>query len=138
MLLGKRNNTGELVAIKRYRAPEGRLQSPCYSSPIDIWAVGCIMDLHTQAPVAWQKGGEANLKDLQVVGNTEEDGPEGNNPATSMNFPERLPASLRSLIPNATNEAIALMETIWIVSSLLPVATNLSLAAATEMEAVWA
>lgn len=36
----------------RYRAPEVLLRSPVYSSPIDIWAVGCIMaELYTLRPL---------------------------------------------------------------------------------------
>ena len=38
--------TGELidvVVLVRYRAPEVLLRSTNYSSPIDIWAMGCIM-----------------------------------------------------------------------------------------------
>lgn len=36
----------------RYRAPEVLLKSNSYSSPIDIWAVGCIMaELYTLRPL---------------------------------------------------------------------------------------
>ena len=36
----------------RYRAPEVLLRSTSYSSPIDIWAVGCIMaELYTYRPL---------------------------------------------------------------------------------------
>lgn len=36
----------------RYRAPEVLLRSSVYSSPIDIWAVGCIMaELYTLRPL---------------------------------------------------------------------------------------
>lgn len=36
----------------RYRAPEVLLRSTNYSSPIDIWAVGCIMaELYTLRPL---------------------------------------------------------------------------------------
>lgn len=36
----------------RYRAPEVLLKSKAYSSPIDIWAVGCIMaELYTLRPL---------------------------------------------------------------------------------------
>lgn len=38
--------------IDRYRAPEVLLRSTNYSSPIDIWAVGCIMaELYTLRPL---------------------------------------------------------------------------------------
>ncbi|RXM36982.1 Serine/threonine-protein kinase MAK [Acipenser ruthenus] len=70
VLMGKSNESGELVAIKRmkrkfhsweecmnlrevkYRAPEVLLRSSVYSSPIDMWAVGCIMaELYTLRPL---------------------------------------------------------------------------------------
>lgn len=36
----------------RYRAPEVLLRSSVYSSPIDMWAVGCIMaELYTLRPL---------------------------------------------------------------------------------------
>lgn len=38
--------------IDRYRAPEVLLRSTSYSSPIDVWAVGCIMaELYTLRPL---------------------------------------------------------------------------------------
>ncbi len=41
-----------LSYVFRYRAPEVLLRSPVYSSPIDIWAVGCIMaELYTLRPL---------------------------------------------------------------------------------------
>lgn len=41
-----------LPFLYRYRAPEVLLRSTCYSSPIDIWAVGCIMaEVYTLRPL---------------------------------------------------------------------------------------
>lgn len=41
-----------LCLTYRYRAPEVLLRSTNYSSPIDIWAVGCIMaELYTLRPL---------------------------------------------------------------------------------------
>lgn len=41
-----------LSFLYRYRAPEVLLRSTCYSSPIDIWAVGCIMaEVYTLRPL---------------------------------------------------------------------------------------
>ena len=38
--------------MDRYRAPEVLLKSNSYSSPVDIWAVGCIMaELYTLRPL---------------------------------------------------------------------------------------
>lgn len=52
----------------------------------------------------------ANL--LSSLGSYQMDWPEGYNLAASMNFrfPKFVPTSLQSLIPNASNEAIALMK----------------------------
>jgi serine/threonine protein kinase len=41
-----------VVFVHRYRAPEVLLHSTTYSSPVDIWAVGCIMaELYTFRPL---------------------------------------------------------------------------------------
>lgn len=41
-----------VVLTDRYRAPEVLLRSTSYSSPIDQWAVGCIMaELYTLRPL---------------------------------------------------------------------------------------
>ena len=134
----------------RYRAPEVLLKSNSYSSPIDIWAVGCIMaELYTLRPsVPRQQRGGRGLQDLSGAGNAEEgepaqpeshvrhersrltdlrsslpvvsspsssrqsDWPDGYNLASSMNFrfPKCVPTSLRSLVPNASDQAITLMK----------------------------
>ena len=42
----------DYVSTRWYRAPEVLLRSTNYSSPIDIWAVGCIMaELYTLQPL---------------------------------------------------------------------------------------
>ncbi|CAB1436079.1 unnamed protein product [Pleuronectes platessa] len=42
----------DYVSTRWYRAPEVLLKSSSYSSPIDIWAVGCIMaELYTLRPL---------------------------------------------------------------------------------------
>ena len=42
----------EYVSTRWYRAPEQLLHSTTYSSPIDIWAAGCVMaELHTLTPL---------------------------------------------------------------------------------------
>uniref|UniRef100_A0A3Q1EZ45 non-specific serine/threonine protein kinase n=1 Tax=Acanthochromis polyacanthus TaxID=80966 RepID=A0A3Q1EZ45_9TELE len=105
----------DYVSTRWYRAPEVLLKSSSYSSPIDIWAVGCIMaELYTLRPL-FPGNSEVDeiFKICQVLGTLKKpDWPEGYNLATSMNFrfPKYSPTSLRSLIPNASNEAIALMK----------------------------
>ncbi|XP_070701796.1 serine/threonine-protein kinase MAK-like [Pempheris klunzingeri] len=105
----------DYVSTRWYRAPEVLLKSNSYSSPIDIWAVGCIMaELYTLRPL-FPGNSEVDeiFKICQVLGTLKRsDWAEGYNLATSMNFrfPKCVPTSLRSLIPNASNEAIALMK----------------------------
>ncbi|XP_029310155.1 serine/threonine-protein kinase MAK-like isoform X2 [Cottoperca gobio] len=105
----------DYVSTRWYRAPEVLLKSNSYSSPIDIWAVGCIMaELYTLRPL-FPGNSEVDeiFKICQVLGTLKKsDWPEGYNLATSINFrfPKCVPTSLRSLIPNASNEAITLMK----------------------------
>ncbi|CAG5896437.1 unnamed protein product [Menidia menidia] len=105
----------DYVSTRWYRAPEVLLKSTSYSSPIDIWAVGCIMaELYTLRPL-FPGNSEVDeiFKICQVLGTLKKiDWPEGFGLAASMNFrfPKCAPASLRSLIPNASNEAITLMR----------------------------
>ncbi|XP_034009051.1 serine/threonine-protein kinase MAK-like [Trematomus bernacchii] len=105
----------DYVSTRWYRAPEVLLKSNCYSSPIDIWAVGCIMaELYTLRPL-FPGNSEVDeiFKICQVLGTLKKpDWPEGVKLATSMNFrfPKCVPTSLRSLIPNASSEAITLMR----------------------------
>ena len=41
-----------VVVFRRYRAPEVLLRSTNYNSPIDLWAVGCIMaEVYTFRPL---------------------------------------------------------------------------------------
>ncbi|XP_041805517.1 serine/threonine-protein kinase MAK-like isoform X2 [Chelmon rostratus] len=105
----------DYVSTRWYRAPEVLLKSNSYSSPIDIWAVGCIMaELYTLEPL-FPGNSEVDeiFKICQVLGTLKQsDWPEGYNLATSMNFrfPKCFPTSLKSLIPSASSEAITLMK----------------------------
>nr|XP_046263643.1 serine/threonine-protein kinase MAK-like isoform X2 [Scatophagus argus]XP_046263644.1 serine/threonine-protein kinase MAK-like isoform X2 [Scatophagus argus]XP_046263645.1 serine/threonine-protein kinase MAK-like isoform X2 [Scatophagus argus] len=105
----------DYVSTRWYRAPEVLLRSNSYSSPIDIWAVGCIMaELYTLRPL-FPGNSEVDeiFKICQVLGTLKKSNwPEGFNLAASINFrfPKCVPTSLRSLIPNASNEAITLMK----------------------------
>ncbi|XP_040912201.1 serine/threonine-protein kinase MAK-like [Toxotes jaculatrix] len=105
----------DYVSTRWYRAPEVLLKSNSYSSPIDIWAMGCIMaELYTLRPL-FPGNSEVDeiFKICQVLGTLKKsDWPEGYNLAASMNFrfPKCVPTSLRSLIPNGSDEAIALMK----------------------------
>ncbi|XP_066579288.1 serine/threonine-protein kinase MAK isoform X2 [Amia ocellicauda] len=105
----------DYVSTRWYRAPEVLLRSSVYSSPIDIWAVGCIMaELYTLRPL-FPGNSEVDeiFKICQVLGTVKKsDWPEGYQLASAMNFrfPQCVPTNLKTLIPNASSEAIALMR----------------------------
>uniref|UniRef100_A0A672PIB5 Serine/threonine-protein kinase MAK-like n=2 Tax=Sinocyclocheilus grahami TaxID=75366 RepID=A0A672PIB5_SINGR len=105
----------DYVSTRWYRAPEVLLRSPVYSSPIDIWAVGCIMaELYTLRPL-FPGNSEVDeiFKICQVLGTVKKsDWPEGYQLAAAMNFrfPQCVHTPLKTLIPNATNEAVDLMR----------------------------
>uniref|UniRef100_A0AAY4DV63 non-specific serine/threonine protein kinase n=1 Tax=Denticeps clupeoides TaxID=299321 RepID=A0AAY4DV63_9TELE len=105
----------DYVSTRWYRAPEVLLRSTSYNSPIDQWAVGCIMaELYTLRPL-FPGSSEVDtiFKVCQVLGTpTKNDWPEGHHLAAAMNFrwPQCVPTSLRCLIPNASAEAIQLMR----------------------------
>ncbi|KAM9332942.1 serine/threonine-protein kinase MAK isoform 2-T2 [Pholidichthys leucotaenia] len=105
----------DYVSTRWYRAPEVLLRSSTYSSPIDLWAVGCIMaELYTLRPL-FPGNSEVDeiFKICQVLGTVKKtDWPEGYHLAAAMNFrfPQCVPTHLKTLIPNASNEAITLMR----------------------------
>ncbi|XP_055786369.1 serine/threonine-protein kinase ICK-like isoform X2 [Salvelinus fontinalis] len=105
----------DYVSTRWYRAPEVLLRSTTYSSPIDQWAVGCIMaELYTLRPL-FPGSSEVDtiFKICQVLGTPKKnDWPEGFQLSVVMNFrwPQCVPSNLRSLIPNASTEAIHLMR----------------------------
>ncbi|XP_065686296.1 serine/threonine-protein kinase MAK isoform X1 [Patagioenas fasciata] len=105
----------DYVSTRWYRAPEVLLRSSIYSSPIDMWAVGSIMaELYTLRPL-FPGTSEVDeiFKICQVLGTPKKsDWPEGYHLASAMNFrfPQCVPISLKTLIPNASSEAIQLMS----------------------------
>ena len=91
------------------------LHSTTYNSPIDIWAVGCIMaELYTFRPLFPGKSEiDEIFKICSVIGTPgKDDWPEGYQLAAAMNFkfPTLGRTPLKDLIPNAGHEAIVLME----------------------------
>ncbi|XP_034946794.1 serine/threonine-protein kinase dyf-5-like isoform X2 [Chelonus insularis] len=105
----------DYVSTRWYRAPEVLLHSTTYSSPIDIWAVGCIMaELYTFRPLFPGKSEiDEIFKICAVMGTPDKDDwPEGYELAEAMNF--RFPlfkkTPLKDIIPNASQDAIILME----------------------------
>ncbi|XP_069462221.1 serine/threonine-protein kinase ICK isoform X3 [Ambystoma mexicanum] len=105
----------DYVSTRWYRAPEVLLRSTNYSSPIDIWAVGCIMaEVYTLRPL-FPGSSEIDtiFKICQVLGTPKKnDWPEGYLLAGAMNFrwPQCVPNNLKTLIPNASSEAVQLMR----------------------------
>ncbi|XP_074847272.1 serine/threonine-protein kinase ICK isoform X2 [Carettochelys insculpta] len=105
----------DYVSTRWYRAPEVLLRSTSYSSPIDIWAVGCIMaEVYTLRPL-FPGASEIDtiFKICQVLGTPKKnDWPEGYQLAGAMNFrwPQCVPNNLKTLIPNAGSEAVQLMR----------------------------
>ncbi|MBZ3886297.1 Serine/threonine-protein kinase MAK [Sciurus carolinensis] len=114
----------DYVSTRWYRAPEVLLRSSVYSSPIDVWAVGSIMaELYTLRPLfpgtsevdeifkICQVLGTPKKASTLICSNFSFDWPEGYQLASSMNFrfPQCVPINLKTLIPNASNEAIQLM-----------------------------
>ncbi|TPP67082.1 Serine/threonine-protein kinase ICK [Fasciola gigantica] len=104
----------DYVSTRWYRAPEVLLRSTSYNSPIDLFAVGCIMaELYTFRPL-FPGSSEIDMifKICSVLGTPNKaEWPEGYQLAAAMNFrfPQCSPSCLRSLIPNANREAIQLI-----------------------------
>ncbi|XP_005811953.1 serine/threonine-protein kinase ICK [Xiphophorus maculatus] len=104
----------DYVSTRWYRAPEVLLRSTSYNSPIDQWAIGCIMaELYTLRPL-FPGSSEVDtiFKICQVLGTPKKtDWPEGYQLASAMNFrwPQCVPSNLKTLIPNASPDAIRLM-----------------------------
>ncbi|KAJ8374931.1 hypothetical protein SKAU_G00055110 [Synaphobranchus kaupii] len=105
----------DYVSTRWYRAPEVLLRSSAYSSPIDIWAVGCIMaELYSLRPL-FPGNSEVDeiFKICQVLGTVKKtDWPEGYQLASAMSFrfPQCVPTNLKTLIPNVSDEAMTLMR----------------------------
>lgn len=98
----------------RYRAPEVLLRATNYSSPLDVFAMGCIMaELLTLRPL-FPGSSEADqiYKICSVLGSpTMRTWPEGVKLAAAMNFrlPQFVPTPLAQLIPNASPEALQVL-----------------------------
>ncbi|XP_033208422.1 serine/threonine-protein kinase dyf-5-like isoform X2 [Belonocnema kinseyi] len=105
----------DYVSTRWYRAPEVLLHSTTYNSPIDIWAVGCIMaELYTFRPLFPGKSEiDEIFKICSVIGTPDKnDWPEGYQLAAAMNFkfPNFSRTSLGVLMPNASEPAVIIME----------------------------
>ncbi|RZF39380.1 hypothetical protein LSTR_LSTR000901 [Laodelphax striatellus] len=105
----------DYVSTRWYRAPEVLLHSTTYSSPIDLWAVGCIMaELYTFRPL-FPGNSEIDqiFKICSVLGTPDKrDWFDGHQLANAMNFrfPQFRRTPLGSLIPHASHDGIVLLE----------------------------
>mmetsp|Transcript_52210 Transcript_52210/g.59662 ORF Transcript_52210/g.59662 Transcript_52210/m.59662 type:complete len:523 (-) Transcript_52210:909-2477(-) len=104
----------DYVSTRWYRAPEILLRSTNYNSPIDIWAIGCMMaELYTLRPLF--PGSSENdqiYKICSILGTPKQnEWPEGHRLAAQMNFtfPSFVPTALTSIIQNAGQDAIDIM-----------------------------
>jgi len=105
----------EYVSTRWYRAPEVLLRSTSYNSPIDLWACGCIMaELFTLRPLfPGSSEPDEIFKICSVLGSpTHQSWPEGMKLSTAMNFkfPQFVATPLDQLIPQASPEAINLIQ----------------------------
>ncbi len=103
------------VSTRWYRAPEVLLRSTSYSSSIDMWAIGCIMaELFILHPF-FPGSSEADQlhKICSLLGSpTHLTWPEGMKLATQMrfSFPHATSTPFSQVIPNASPDAIALLQ----------------------------
>eukprot|EP00826_Nyctotherus_ovalis_P055614 TRINITY_DN739_c0_g8_i1.p1 TRINITY_DN739_c0_g8~~TRINITY_DN739_c0_g8_i1.p1 ORF type:complete len:435 (-),score=100.54 TRINITY_DN739_c0_g8_i1:57-1361(-) len=104
----------EYISTRWYRAPECLLRSTVYNSPMDVFALGCIMaELFLNRPLFPGSSENDQLyKICSVVGTpTEKTWGEGLRLGSKIGyvFPSFKPTPLASLIPNASKEAIDLI-----------------------------
>ena len=106
----------EYVSTRYYRAPECILKSTNYNSPIDIWALGCVMAemyLHPQPLFYGANEKEVLFRICSILGTPTYDiWPEGIQQANyvGIKFPNSNKTDLESIISNASPEAIDLMN----------------------------
>ena len=105
----------EYVSTRYYRAPECILKSTNYNSPVDIWALGCIiaeMYLHPQPLFFGNNEKEVLFRMCSILGTpTHATWTEGMQQAKKVDikFPSCPGVNLAEVIPQASPEAIDLM-----------------------------
>ena len=106
----------EYVSTRYYRAPECILRSTNYSSPIDIWAVGCIMAemyMHPMPLFFGQTEKEVFIKICTTLGSpTTSTWLEGVNQANiiGMKYPQSSGTDLSKIVKTASPQAIDLIK----------------------------
>ncbi|KAJ1345914.1 Serine/threonine-protein kinase dyf-5 [Parelaphostrongylus tenuis] len=104
----------DYVSTRWYRAPEILLRSTSYNSPIDIWALGCIMaELYMLRPLF---PGTSELDQLfkivTILGTpTKEEWSEGYQLASAMNFrfPQAAPMQMETIVNTIGKDGMKLM-----------------------------
>ena len=104
----------DYVATRWYRAPEILLKSPNYNSPVDIFALGCIMaELYLGQPLF---NGSSELDQLNkicaVIGSPSRAWAEGHRLAAALGFtfPQYSAQPLESLLKAASPQAVDLIR----------------------------
>ena len=106
----------EYVSTRYYRAPECILRSQNYNSPVDIWAVGCIMAEMYMHPMPLFYGAsekEVFVKICTTLGSPNRSNwHEGVNQASKigMKYPQSSGTDLANIVIGASPEAIDLMK----------------------------
>ncbi|XP_053566355.1 serine/threonine-protein kinase ICK [Bombina bombina] len=105
----------DYVSTRWYRAPEVLLRSTNYNSPIDLWAIGCIMaEVYMLRPLfPGSSEIDTMFKICQILGTPKKtDWPEGYQLASAISFrwPQCVPNNLKTLIPNASSDGIQIMR----------------------------
>ena len=106
----------EYVSTRYYRAPECILRSQNYNSPVDIWAVGCIMAEMYMHPMPLFYGSsekEVFIKICTTLGSPNKSNwNEGVNQASKigMKYPQSSGTDLANIVIGASSEAIDLMK----------------------------
>ena len=106
----------EYVSTRYYRAPECILKSSNYNSPMDIWAVGCIMAemfLHPKPLFYGQNEKEVLNKICSILGTPNHDTwAKGIQQANiiGIKLPNNSGTDLAKIIPNASTKAIEIMK----------------------------
>ena len=106
----------EYVSTRYYRAPECILKSSNYNSPVDIWAVGCIMAemyLHPRPLFYGQNEKEVLNKICSILGTPNYDiWAKGIQQANliGIKLPNNSGTDLANIIPNASPKAIEIMK----------------------------
>ncbi|XP_065161851.1 serine/threonine-protein kinase MAK-like [Atheta coriaria] len=105
----------DYVSTRWYRAPEVLLHATTYSSPIDLWAVGCIAaEIYTYRPLFPGTTETDQLyKICQILGTPDKKiWPDGYQlaGAVGFKFPYFVKTELTSVVPQASSTAIKLME----------------------------